>query len=160
MKRLLIAICGYICGILFFLSLSLYFTVSDYYPNPDVGGSDIHWRYLSIGGGIHITATGLWGGNVVLFNGDVPYTGSVIYIADNKSTDNSQSVTGWTTHGIYFRDIPQTAGRKQTWWTLMFKLLYPIIVFGALTFLLLLRSWRSMFKDRRLAADAGGLQSK
>jgi hypothetical protein len=76
---------------------------------------------IHVVGDLGVYVTGSWGGQIAIFNYDAPYLGSML--------GDAKIIGGFDNCGIYFRriryDIP-----KKDWWTLMFSLWYPIIIFG------------------------------
>jgi hypothetical protein len=112
----------YISTMLFFgfVGLCVFTLFSN--PNPN-----LDWSYISLGKDFHVAITKNWGGNLVFFNEERPYTGSIIKFAGDK-TINEWGLNGW---GIYFRHIENSV-QKSIWWTLMISLWWPIILFGML----------------------------
>lgn len=58
------------------------------------------------------------------------------------SNDDRESETHFMGYGIYFRDTNHTVDRKHNWWTLMISLWYPIILFGILPAIFLVKKLR------------------
>lgn len=81
--------------------------------------------------GVECTATDLWGGQVAVYNHGAPYTGSIL-------DDSAKIVGAWNACGCYFRHIA-FASQIPGWWTFMFSLWYPIIIFGAFPAITLLK---------------------
>jgi hypothetical protein len=148
MKRQFFRNCAYLSTVLFlgFVGLYAYVWIDD--PNPKVSGAGIHWSYISIGhttksltgtngpttgtyiyddSGLRFTATKEYGGNLVFFNQAVPFFGGTIGFAGDKTV----SEKGWDGCGIYFRIVKDTK-RADSWWTFMISLWYPVIIFGIL----------------------------
>lgn len=146
MKSRLFKTCACASTVLFlgFAGLCIYTWVDD--PNPRANESGIHWSYVSLGNEIHVAVTRDWGGNLVLFNQTLPYTGSVLSLAGDK-TINERGLTGC---GIYFRLIKNTV-KDTSWWTLMVSFWYPIIIFGILP---------SAFVVKRLCSVKSPVQSE
>ena len=44
--------------------------------------------------------------------------------------------------GIYFSDIDHTVNKEQNWWTVFVNLWYPIILFGILPAIFVVKKWR------------------
>ena len=112
-----------ISGILFlsFLALSIY--TWSFSPNtcPD-------WSFISPLPNVHIAVTKNWGGNLVFFNLNRPYTGSIIGFSGDKTVHES----GVTWGGVYYRSIRHYVKEDGDQWTLMFSLWYPVAIFGIL----------------------------
>jgi hypothetical protein len=113
---------AFFSGILFVGFICLYISIWVLRPN-----QGIDWSYISLGKYFHIAVTDNWRGNLVLFNQDSPYTGSIIKFTGDKTIDE-WGLTGW---GIYFRHITNSV-QHSVWWTLIISLWYPIIIFGIL----------------------------
>jgi hypothetical protein len=127
---------AYVSAILFwgFMGLSAYTWLGG--PNPRTDESGIQWSYTSLGN-LHVTVTSDWGGNLVFFNGEAPYTGSVVSLAGDKSVVER----GLTGLGIYFRLIEYTS-KNETWWTFMISLWYPVIILAILPAVLVVQKLR------------------
>lgn len=138
-------------AILFFGFAGLYAYAWLANPNPQADKSGIHWSYVSFGNGLHIAVTKEFGGNVVFFNQNMPYQGSIITLAG----DNTVGETGFTGAGIYFRHIIHTVETDKNWWTLMISLWYPIIVFAVLPLVFVIKKLRPTAKG----TTAHGTQS-
>jgi hypothetical protein len=151
--------CAIVSGIWLagFLCLYAYVWIVD--PNPSKNGNAPLWTSISIGhnsssyptnitgtfvfdGGntLHISATKLWGGNLVFFNQAMPYTGGVI----GFSGDTKNRVTGVNGFGVYFRHIVDPTNQSKNWWTLMVNIWYPIIAFGILPAIFLVKQIRGV----------------
>jgi hypothetical protein len=126
MKKNILSYLTRVSAIFFLGFLSLYAYVWIGNPNPHSNESGIHWSHVSLGYNINIAVTKLWGGNLVFFNQSMPYTGSIISMAGDKSVNE----IGWDGWGTYFRHITHTLEKEKDWWTLMISLWYPIIIFG------------------------------
>jgi len=48
------------------------------------------------------------------------------------SKDDRETETRFIGYGIYFRDTSHAIDKEHNWWTLMISLWYPIILFGIL----------------------------
>jgi hypothetical protein len=94
-------------------------------------------HYFPIFGGIKMTVTDRWGGNILFFDQEAPYTDSIVSLTGDKT-----SVKGCDGWGIYFRLIINP-DRKDSWWTLMFSLWYPIVIFCVLPLISLIQKWRT-----------------
>lgn len=137
MKNRFLENCAIVSTVLFlgFVGLCAYARLATRNPRADESG--IHWFYISLGSELHVAVASNWGGNLVFFNQAVPYTGSLVSIAGDKSVVER----GWTGYGIYFRSIEHT-NKDQTWWTLMVSLWYPVIIFGILPGLFVVQKLR------------------
>jgi hypothetical protein len=58
------------------------------------------------------------------------------------SDSNRTSETVFVGHGIYFWEMKHTVEKKWSWWTLMISLWYPIILFGILPAIFLVKKLR------------------
>jgi hypothetical protein len=114
------------------------------------------------------------GCNLVFFNQDVPYELNAMFLFDdgdettNKvychgygmmlssikhsvrmldcANDDRTSVILCMVWGIYFCDINHTVNKERGWWTFLINLWYPIILFGILPTIFVvkkLRNWKS-----------------
>jgi hypothetical protein len=52
------------------------------------------------------------------------------------------TVNGFTGYGIYYRLIKDPA-RSDSWWTLMFSVWHPIVIFSILPLLFFIRKWQA-----------------
>ncbi|MEI9863238.1 MAG: hypothetical protein WDN00_01485 [Limisphaerales bacterium] len=102
--------------------------------------------YFPIFSGVKITATELWGGNVIFFNQEAPYTGSIVSLGDDGVI-----VNGCTGYGIYYRLIKDPA-RTDSWWTLMFSLWYPVVTFSILPLIFLIKKWHAAKPHKRMSS--------
>jgi hypothetical protein len=136
MKNKLFRNCAYASTALFlgFVALCAYAWVAT--PHPQAGESDIHWSSASLGNKFHIATTRSCGGSLVFFNQTTPYAGSVV----SFTGDNSVVEHGLTGYGIYFRSI-KYIDKKETWWTLMISLWYPVIIFAILPLAFVVKKW-------------------
>ena len=107
-----------------FVGLYIYAHVAD--PHTHLESSSAYCPHVSLGD-VKATVVKDWGGNVVFFNQAVPFFGGTISLAGDKTV----SETGWDGCGTYFRIVKDTK-RTDNWWTLMFSLWYPIIIFSVL----------------------------
>jgi hypothetical protein len=135
MKNRIFKKCAYVSMSLFlgFIGLYAYALLA---PNPRADDSGIHWSYSSLGN-LHVAVTSNWGGHLVFFNQTMPYTGSIMSFAGDKSVIE-HGLTGW---GLYFRSI-EHADTNETWRTFMISLWYPIIAFAILPALGLVQKLR------------------
>jgi hypothetical protein len=88
----------------------------------------------------NMTVTKRWGGQVIFFNQQAPYTGGTYSIFGD-----SKSAKGWDCFGIYFRSIKDQK-RTDVYWTLMLSLWYPISICGILPAIVLVRKLRKSLK--------------
>lgn len=145
MKSKLFRNCAYISAVCSFIFGAIYAYVWITDSNPQVSEAGIHWSYISIarakplngtnasgtyvydgGDHAHVAVTKEWGGNLVVFNQNMPYTGGII----SFTGDNTVNETGFTGFGLYFRHITHTVEKDKDWWTLMISLWYPIAIFA------------------------------
>ena len=75
---------------------------------------------------------------MLFFNQKMPYMGSIVSFAGDKSVVE-RGLTAW---GLYFRLIKH-ADTNETWWTLMVSLWYPIIIFGILPLVFVVKKLRA-----------------
>jgi len=142
MKKKILSVCTLVSASLFVVFAGLYIYILVAAPD-----SGIHWPNITIkhsnpttvtnypskttsvdNPSVHISVTKDWGGNVVIFNQDGPCVGAMVI---SMSNDHSTTETGWVYFGIFYRLITDTH-RPDNWWTLMISLWYPIILFGIL----------------------------
>jgi len=103
---------------------------------------DLHSLPFEISiGNVHLTVTKSWGGNLVLFNQEAPYTGGIYAMAGDKTV----TAKGWDGLGIYFRFIKDTK-MVGSWWTFMVSLWYPVIIFAILPLTFAVKKWRATGK--------------
>ena len=88
---------------------------------------------------VHISVTKDWGGNLVFFNQSVPYTGSIIGLAGDKTVKE----IGFDFYGVSFRWI-KNVRRPDSWWTLMINFWYPIIFSGILPAIFVVKKLRNL----------------
>jgi hypothetical protein len=122
--------CAYISVVLFLISAGLLA-----YAWLGSSNSSQGLPYISLGENVHISVTKRVGGGLVCFNQDTPYTGSIIKFAG----DNTINETGFTGAGIYFRHITHAVEKDKNWWTLIISLWYPVIAFGILPLVFLIK---------------------
>ena len=72
-------------------------------------------------------------GQVIFFNGPYPNATTTLGPTDTE--------TFWEGYGIYHRVINDSAS-KVTWWTLMISLWYPLILFGILPAIFVVKKLR------------------
>jgi cytochrome oxidase Cu insertion factor (SCO1/SenC/PrrC family) len=123
MKDKALAIFAYISAVLFlgFVGLLIFAVVAN--PRIQMDSSNINCPHISFGGGVNFTVTKDNGGNLILFNQNLPFFGGTIALAGDKTTTE----TGWDGFGIYFR-IVKDAKVVSNWWTFMISLWYPIVI--------------------------------
>ena len=109
-----------------FVSLYIYAQIAN--PHLHLDTPDIFYPHVSLGENVNVTVTKDWSGDLIFFNQNVPYSGSIVSMAGDK-TVNVTGCDGW---GIYFRSIKHTTRKDWDQWTLMISLWYPIILFGIL----------------------------
>lgn len=138
--------CVAACAAAFLVSVILYALVRVVDPTPLKW-----WPHVSLGNAIHISVINrFWGCNLVFYNGDLPYLGSII------SFDGDKTITekGCTGCGIYLRLIKNTNVGK-TWFTLIVSLWYPIAIFGIL-FIFFAAIWlRGKIARKTVSASSG-----
>jgi hypothetical protein len=136
MKNKILSVCTYVSTALFlgFASLSFYLWIFD--PNPGNGEPPMHWRHISLGHDINLAASNSEGGeSLYLFNGPMPNGTTMLGPTDTVTG-------GWDRgYGIYFLSIYDAAS-KWTWWTLIISLWYPIILFGILPAIFVVKKLR------------------
>lgn len=115
-----------------FLGLvALYLYLIIFNPNPIVSDkTGIRWTYISLTKGIHIAATKNWGGNLVLFNRDIPNK-DVMY--DLSDRHNVVTEKYWNGIGLYFISMKYIGVKEPDNWTLMISLWWPIVIFGIIS---------------------------
>lgn len=74
------------------------------------------------------------GGQVIFFNGPYPNATTMLGPTD--------TITGYEGCGIYYHVIHDSASNV-TWWTLMISLWYPIILFGILPAIFVVKKLRA-----------------
>jgi hypothetical protein len=107
------------------VSLMIYAQIAA--PPIRIDGSGVYCPHISFGTGVNATVLKDWGGCAIAFNQSYPYGGSTIGVAGDKSIVEK----GWDGWGIYFRSF-NTVGKHDLWWTLKFSLWYPVVAFGIL----------------------------
>jgi hypothetical protein len=110
MKRKIFVGCAGISTALFLIFMGLF--IYAWTANPNLYFESHH--YFPIIGKIKMTVTKLWGGNILFFNQEAPYTGGIISMTSSKSNIQTVSEKGWDGFGLYFRLI-QDAARKDSW---------------------------------------------
>jgi hypothetical protein len=91
----------------------------------------MHWRHIPLGNDIKFSISNSEGCEwLVFFNGPYPNNTTTFGKVDKK--------TYYECWGIYFRQITVTTG-KGTWWTLLVSFWYPIIMFGILPSIFLIK---------------------
>jgi hypothetical protein len=150
MKNKLFRNCAYVSGLLFlgFIGLYAYVWIED--PNPQsiritigsnikplngTNGLSTGTFVFDGGGSLHFAVTKEWGGYLVFYNQNIPYSGSIFRFSGDKTINE----TGLTGCGIYYRHITHTLEKDKNWWTLMVSLWYPIIMSGILPLALVLK---------------------
>ena len=90
MKKNLFRNYVYISTVLFlgFVSLYLYAEIAD--PHPNMETSPLTCPHISFSN-FNVTVSKIWGGNVIFFNQEVYYSGSIIGFAGDKTV----SKAGW-----------------------------------------------------------------
>jgi hypothetical protein len=129
MKSKILSWAVFACAIIFLGSVSSYIYARIVNPNPLE-----RWHYVSLGNGIHVAVMRGLNCDLVCYNGDLPYLGSIISIENDRKIN----VRGWNGFGVYLRLIKNTDVGK-TWWTLIINLWYPIVIFGILSIVLVLK---------------------
>jgi len=119
-----------------FVGLYIYAQIADPYKSP------ITCPHISFGNNVNATVTKNWGGNVIFFNQEVYYSGSIISFAGDKTV----SEVGWDGPGIYFRSIRHIVRKDWDQWTLMINFWYPIVIFSILPLIFFIRKWRTARK--------------
>lgn len=99
--------------------------------DPDLDPPSFHISVCSV----HMTVTKHWGGKIIFFNQEAPYTGGV-YALTGDQTVKAKGCDGF---GIYYRLITDTK-TTDSWWTLMFSFWYPIFIFGILPTVFVVKS--------------------
>ncbi|MES1181134.1 MAG: hypothetical protein ABUL66_04660, partial [Verrucomicrobiota bacterium] len=126
--------CTWISTALFIVFAGLYiyawiFSPNLYaYPNPS-------FLHVSLGD-VRVAVDKLEGGEIAFFNGPIP--NSTTSTGPRNNTTNEKE---WAGYGIYFRWI-KDVNRPDSWWTLMVSLWYPIILFGILPAIFVVKKWR------------------
>src|SRR5580658_3440890 len=102
MNKLWLA-CVLASAVLFLASISLFIYAEVADPHVVITDSSIYCPHLAIGS-FNVTAIKDCGGSIIFFNQNVPYLGSVIGLAGDKSVTER----GLTGLGFYFRLIGHT----------------------------------------------------
>ena len=77
---------------------------------------------------------------MVFFNQKVPYMGSIT----SFTGDENVKETGCDFYGIYFRTIHYTDKKYWDQWTLIISLWYPIMLFGILPAIFVVKKLRNL----------------
>jgi len=99
---------------------------------------------------VHVAVTkDGWCGNLMFFNQRSPNTAGMLIMTGGHDltnrVDRSSSEKGWDGLGIYFCLI-ENVRPPESWWTFRINLWYPIILFGILPAIFVvkkLRNWKS-----------------
>jgi hypothetical protein len=144
MKNKIWIICAKISTAFFLGCICLYLFLLIFNPDPSVfnpsaakGEFPMHYRHLPLGFDAKISISNAedqkW---LVFFNGPYPNDTTTL-----GPTDTLKG--GWDRgYGIYYLVIYDSASRW-TWWTLMISLWYPIILFGILPAIFVIKKLRS-----------------
>jgi hypothetical protein len=137
MKSRIFKTCSYASTVflLTFVNLYIYAQIVD--PRKNVSTPYPSCPHISFGKICNATVTKELGGNVIFFNQEYYYSGSIISFAGDKSI----SETAWDGPGIYFRLIKDIR-RPDDWWTLMFSFWYPFVIFSVLPLVFFIQKWR------------------
>jgi hypothetical protein len=135
----LLTICTYISAALFigFAGIYIYILVHDY--NPYAEDHNVYLSRALLHDSFHVAITQGGGGSLLFFNQPTPYTGSIISFAG----DDTVTERGLTGYGIYFRLI-KYLDKRETSWTLMISLWYPIIMFFILPTVFAIKNLRAV----------------
>jgi hypothetical protein len=131
MKNKMLRICAKISTALFlgFVGLGLYMRIF----NPDPSGW-MQWRHIPLGYDIKISISNVedqkW---LIFFNGPYPN--------DTTMLGPTDTITGYEGYGIYYHVIHNST-TKSPWLTLMISLWYPIILFGILPAIFVVKKLR------------------
>jgi hypothetical protein len=160
MKLKIASICVWISTAFFLGFIGLYIYVLAANPMPRTDKPGIHWPYVTIkhnnpiivtnypseatsidNPSIHLAiAKDDWNGNLMFFNQEGPCIGALVV---SMSNDHSTTETGWAYAGISFRLIKDVR-RPDSWWTLMISLWYPLVLFGILPTIVMVKKLRGM----------------
>ena len=135
MNRQILKVSTYVSVLFLALFIGLYSYA--WIVDPDLHSSSSE---ISVGNA-RLTVTKLWGGQLILFNQEAPYTGGIYAMSGDKTV----SAKGWDGFGIYFRLIKDTK-MVGSWWTLMISLWYPVIIFAILPVTFAVKKWRAKGK--------------
>jgi len=96
---------------------------------------------------VHVAVTkDDWNGNLMFFNQRSPNTGGMLIMTGGHDltnrVDRSTSEKGWDGFGIYFCLI-ENVRPPESWWTFSINLWYPIILFGILPAIFMVKKLRN-----------------
>lgn len=91
-------------------------------------------RYVTIGN-VYLTVTSHWGlgGSILFFNQDLPYLQN---ITDPGPTEVDGGFDWCGTHLYKYK----SNSMRQTWWSFMFSIWYPIAIFSSVSLLFLVEA--------------------
>jgi hypothetical protein len=101
-------------------------------PNKDVDGWSISCPHISFAK-VNVTISKYWGGCIVVYNREFP----------NFNLGGGQTTTTQGDWLLFNSKLIKAPELDPSWWTAWFRFRYPLIIFGALTSLLMLKRLRA-----------------